>query len=525
MYTTLKKSIDQLATAEPKSFLGQRQCGLEKESLRVKPDGKLSQQRHPSRLGSALTHAYITTDYSESLLELITPPLETVELALEFLSNTHKFVYDNIDNEYLWGTSMPCIVSGEQSIPIAYYGESNQGRMKTIYRRGLANRYGGMMQVIAGIHFNYSYSTDFWRKLLSLEDFTADLRQYQDQRYFALVRNLQRFGWLIPYLFGASPAICRSFVDGLAVGLEVYDDSTYFQPFATSLRTGDIGYQNYKEGKTGIKANYDSVDAYVDSLLRATTTPSQDYKSIGIKVNGKYRQLNDNILQIENEYYSSVRPKQITDIDEKPSLALKRRGVRYVELRSLDINVFEPTGISLSQLRFLEVFMLFCTLQDSPKIDSEERKEIDINQSTTAHQGRKPGLLLQRDAKPIILKDWALELTQNMQQIAILLDEVATGNNYQTSLHEQVTAIIDPELTPSAKVLANMSHQHESFHKLSMRLSKQHQHYFEGRQLSALKNQEYRDWAQQSIQAQTALEQKSTTEFADYLQAYFAQIE
>ena len=523
MYKNLQTYLDRLCDIDPTTFLGQRQCGLEKESLRVNPDGTISQHKHPTRLGSALTHSYITTDYSESLLELITPPLDSVDKALDFLSDTHKFVYDNLDREILWGTSMPCIVAGEQSIPVAYYGDSNQGKMKTIYRRGLANRYGGMMQVIAGIHFNYSYATKFWSRLQTLDNDSSELRDYQDQGYFGLIRNLQRYGWLIPYLFGASPAICRSFIDGLAVGLEAYDDSTYYQPYATSLRMGDIGYQNYKEGKTGIKANYDNIETYVDSLLCATNTPSLEYKSIGVKVDGQYRQLNDNILQIENEYYSSVRPKQITTIDEKPSLALKRRGVRYVELRSLDINVFEPMGISLSQLHFLEIFMLFCTLQDSPTIDSEERREIDINQSTTAHQGREPGLLLHRNGNAIALKDWALELTENMQSIAILLDHITPGGNYQSSLEEQISAVINPDLTPSAKMLANMTSYGESFHTFSMRCSKQHQNYFKDRQLSDQQSEKFKQLATESILKQSALEKKSTLEFADYLQNYFKQ--
>jgi len=301
------------------------------------------------------------------------------------------------------------------------------------------------------------------------------------------------------------------------------------------LRMGDIGYQNYKEGKTGIKANYNNIQTYVRSLTAATTTPSPAYQSIGIKVNNEYRQLNDNILQIENEYYSSVRPKQITTIDEKPSLALQRRGVQYVELRSLDINVFEPMGISLSQLHFLEIFMLFCALQDSPRIQREERREVDINQSVTAHRGREPGLRLHRNGDLITLKNWALELTQQMQAIAILLDEITPINStgtthhskhtpYQSSLSEHVAKINNPELTPSAKMLNGMTRNRESFHVFSMRYAEQHQQYFNDQQLPESQYEFFKRLASESAEAQIELERNSHLDFEQYLQKYFSQI-
>ena len=367
MYTLFENRIKSWMDLGKDSFLQESLFGLEKESLRVAEDGKISQLPHPPRLGSALTHPYITTDYSEALLELITPPLTPGSAALDFLRDIHQFVYQTVDNEMLWASSMPCIVTGEASIPIAQYGSSNPGVMKTVYRKGLAYRYGKMMQVIAGVHYNFSYSPAFWQRFAEIDGVATVDQSYINQQYFAMIRNLQRYGWIVAYLFGASPAVCRSFIDGPNVGLEEYDPYTYYQPYATSLRLGDIGYQNHKEGESGVKANYDSIDTYVNSLRCAINTPYDKYAKFGVKVDGEYRQLNANILQIENEYYSSVRPKQVTQSREEGALsALDKRGVKYVELRSLDLNVFEPSGISQTQTYFLEVFCLFCLFHYSP---------------------------------------------------------------------------------------------------------------------------------------------------------------
>ena len=272
---------------------------------------------------------------------------------------------------------MPCVVEGETSIPLAQYGSSNAAQMKTAYRRGLGLRYGRSMQVIAGVHFNYSFSNEFWRMYQSLNNNSDELQDFISEQYMGLVRNLLRYGWLVPYLFGASPAVCKSFLLGKKTMLQEFNSNTYYEPYATSLRLGDIGYQNSKEKLTGIKASYDSLDAYVDSLQCAINTPYTGYEAFGIKVDGVYQQLNANILQIENEYYSSVRPKQIVQGNEMPSIALHKRGIAYIELRSLDVNAFDPHGINSEQLYFLEVFMLFCLLQESPVLTESEIYAID----------------------------------------------------------------------------------------------------------------------------------------------------
>ncbi len=503
--------------------LPESKIGLEKETLRVGNEGKISQLPHPVSLGSALTHSTITTDYSESLTELITPPLHSIQAALTFLNNTQKYVYDKLDNEILWATSMPCVVAGETSIPIAEYGSSNMGKMKTVYRKGLGHRYGRVMQVIAGVHYNYSLGASFWSNYQKHRKNADPLNEFISEQYFSLLRNLLRHGWVIPYLFGASPAVCKSFLGGQSTNLEHFDVTTYYQPYATSLRMGDIGYQNNKENESGVKADYSSLNNYVKSLKSATETPYSGYVNIGVKSKGEYQQLNTHILQIENEYYSTVRPKQILDSNEKPSLALKKRGVQYIEIRSLDVNAFEPSGITEEQMYFIEAFILLCLLQESPKISTQEQEEIDRNEIETAHYGRKPDFKLLQLGQQRLLKDWGVALCDDMKPICAVLDKANNTSNYSQSLIIQREAFIDSNKTPSARMLQEMKDNEEGFYHFALRLSQQHKLFFDNYQLAEKDINSYDAMVLSSIEKLKKIEQSDTISFEQYLENYFSQ--
>lgn len=523
MYQTLEKRISGLQSLNQPGILQGAKTGIEKECLRVSDKGTIADTAHPTALGAALTNPYITTDYSEALLELITPPYDSPAGALEFLRDTQKFVYMHIQDEILWCSSMPCVLTGEDSIRIAEYGSSNAGVMKNVYRRGLGYRYGKMMQVIAGIHYNYSLPESFWPQYQSLENDSGPLQAFISESYFQLIRNLQRFGWLVPYLFGASPAVCRSFMDGIEKILEPFDEFTYHHPYATSLRLSDIGYQNYKEGKSGIKASYDNLSSYIQSLRLAINTPSADYQKIGVKNGNEYRQLNSNLLQIENEYYSTVRPKQLAGTYEKPTVALAQRGVRYIELRSLDVNLFDPLGISKNQLQFLEAFLIFCLLHESPAVSKDEQREIDHNQGSTAHHGREPGLKLSRNGKPILLSAWATELFKAMENVCTLLDDDIPDQPYLNALKGYYERVQDPDLTPSARILREMRQNNESFFPYAMRYAKQHAEYFDSLTISEEKIDFFKQAAQHSLEEQQRIETADNIGFDEFLARYFAE--
>lgn len=523
MYTRLQERLRRLNALKHTRLMRNSAIGVEKESLRVNLQGSIAQTRHPLALGAALTHPSITTDYSEALIEFITPPFHHIRQVLDFLRDVQQFVYQRLDEEYLWATSMPCVVGGEASIPIACYGTSNPGQMKHIYRVGLGYRYGRVMQVIAGVHFNYSFPPEFWQIYSDLEGNRMPMQDFISESYMALIRNLQRYGWLIPYLFGASPAICKSFLGGAPTTLQAFNENTYYEPYATSLRMGDIGYQNNKENEHGIKANYDSLATYIESLACAIDTPCAEYGKIGVVVDGDYRQLNANILQIENEYYSTIRPKQILQGNEKPTLALKRRGVSYVELRSLDVNAFDPLGINERQLHFLECFLVFCLLQESPTISRDERRAIDENELLTAHRGRDPKLSLHRNHDALLLRDWAGELIEEMHAVCELLDRSAEGSPYCGALQAQLVKVKDPELTPSARMLNEMRDRDEGFYHFARRKSEIHRHFFKNLPLSREREAYFTELATKSLEDQAALEAADEIPFDEYLRRYFAQ--
>ena len=496
--------------------------GVEKESLRVTPDGRISMAPHPRALGSALTHEHITTDYSEALLELVTPTFTTSWELLQYLTDAHQFVYRQLDEELLWNTSMPCALKGDASVPIAQFGTSNVGRMKTIYRVGLGLRYGRTMQAISGVHFNYSFPAQFWDVLADVLKDGAPRQQFMSAMYFALLRNYRRHGWIVHYLFGVSPAVCRSFVAGRDDhGLLELGRGTLYAPYATSLRMSDLGYRNKSQADVTISVN--SLDDYVRDLSRAISTPSAEYERLGVEVDGEWRQLNANVLQIENEYYAFIRPKRVARSGERPTKALRRAGVEYVEMRSLDVSALDPVGVNQNKLRFLEAFAAFCTLAPSLPIDNGAQLELDRNHVTVARRGREPGLTLRLEGRDADMRSWAREILDAMQGTCELLDYGDPKRPYSAALAAQSRKLDDAAATPSARLLKEMEDTGESFFELALRMSRGYKAYFtELHPPDAARTAEFTAEAEASLEAQARLEAAPQPPFREYLAAYLA---
>jgi len=516
-----KRLAKLIAVADAGALLRGGGKGLEKESLRVTRQGRLAQTPHPIGLGSALTHPHITTDYSEALLEFVTSPFTDVRQTLLSLMDIHAFAYAHMGEEMLWATSMPCALEGDASIPIARYGTSNVGMMKHVYRRGLGWRYGRTMQTISGVHFNYSFPAVLWPALQALEGDARPPREFQDEWYFRALRNFQRVGWMVPYLFGASPAMCSTFLAGRDLKFPAFDAHTLYEPQGTSLRLSDIGYKNSNQARIGV--TYNSLADYVSTLGHAISTPATEYERIGVQVNGEYRQLNANILQIENEFYGSIRPKQPIESGERATLALKRRGVMYLEVRALDVNAYDPVGADETALRFIEALLLHCLLSDSPPTDAAEQAAIGQNQLKVARRGREPGLELQRGGRDVRLKDWGLELVSDLEPLCRLLDGGDPLRPYGSSLEAQRAALQDPERTPSARILRDMRERQESFFAFAKRLSEAHRACFLSHPLPATTAAQMQAQAQTSLQEQAAIEAADTLSFEEYLHRYFSQ--
>ena len=496
--------------------------GVEKESLRVSPDGRIEQSPHPQVLGSALAHEHITTDYSEALIELVTPAFSQSWELLQYLCDLHQFVYRHLDDQLLWATSMPCNVDGDASIPIAKYGRSNIGKMKEVYRRGLGHRYGRLMQAISGVHFNYSFPARFWEVLADVSQVRKVDCDFISDQYFALLRNYRRFGWLILYLFGNSPALCSSFVKGRDHDLQTLSPGTLFDPYATSLRMSDLGYRN--KNQAGVQISVNSLKEYVRDLSAAVTTPHPAYQALGVKVDGEYRQLNANVLQIENEYYSFIRPKRVARSGEHPSEALKRGGVEYVEFRALDVSAFDPVGVNQVKLRFLEAFAALCVLRQSDPIDGGEQTNLDANHAIVARRGREPGLQLSRNNRPVELRIWALELMDSMRGVCELLDEGDPLRPYTAALELQESKVRDSNLTPSARTLQELETSGESFAQLALRMSRVHKSYFlELYPPNEQRLAQFATEAQESLEKQAQIEASDTMTFDQFLAHYFRQ--
>ncbi|RMH83413.1 glutamate--cysteine ligase [Pseudomonas sp. AOB-7] len=503
------------------SLLGQCLHGIERECLRIDQDGQLALTPHPQGLGSALTHAQITTDYSESLLEFITGTATDPAATLDELERIHRFAYAKLGDELLWSPSMPCALPDEETIPIARYGSSNIGRLKYVYRKGLALRYGKTMQCIAGIHYNFSLPEGLWQLQQQAEGDTQSARDYQSARYIALIRNFRRYSWLLMYLFGASPALDKGFMRGRPHQLQELDASTLYLPHATSLRMSDLGYQS--SAQSGLTPCYNDLASYTDSLRLAVATPYPAYVEAGIKRDGEWLQLNTNILQIENEYYSSIRPKRVTRSGERPIQALMSRGVQYVEVRCLDINPYLPLGIDLSESRFIDAFLLFCALADSPLLEGGECRSCTDNFLKVVKEGRRPGLHLQRDGRPVELKTWALELIEQIRPLAELLDRSQGGAAHGEALAAQQAKVEDADLTPSAQVLAALR-QGTSFADFALQQSRRHAEYLRSRPLDTEQQAAFEQAAQRSLAEQAELEAQPQGDFDAFVAAYQASI-
>lgn len=494
--------------------------GLEKESLRIDSDGWLAQTPHPAALGSALTHPNITTDYSEALLELITPPCDSIASAFGYLDEIHRYVYSQLGSERLWVNSMPCKLGPDAQIPLAQYGSSNIGRMKTLYRHGLGLRYGRRMQTIAGIHYNLSFPESFWLAWQAASGNAQSLTDFRSEKSFALIRNFQRRSWLLLYMLGASPAVCGTFLAGRQHGLDAMPSGTLYRPNATSLRMSSLGYQN--DAQSDLTVSYNALDEYVRDLDRAIRTPYAPYEAMGVKQGDTYQQINGHILQIENEYYGLIRPKRNGASGERPTQALARAGVEYVELRCVDLDPFEPFGISRDSAHFLEVFALHCVLSESPQFSAADYQRLPLNQQAMVECGRDPALQLDTGHVSLRFRDLAAQLFAELLPVAEILDAAHVSGAYSAAVAAQIAKLQEPALTGSAMVLRALDEWDGCFYQFAMdRAEKAYAHYTQ-RPLAAERAQAYRDEAEASLQRQAELEAQPAPAFHDFIQQYFA---
>lgn len=506
-----------LAEPAQSALLEHYQAGLEREALRVDRSGVLAATRHPAAWGSPLTHPEITTDFAEAQMELITPPFGEIEGLLDYQTRLHAFAAQTLPaDEQIWFQSMPPALNDEQ-IQIAQFGSSHQGKIKSIYRRGLAHRYGKQMQVISGIHFNYSFQMDFWQFIYDQVQTRSSLPIFISENYLGLMRNYLRQCWLLAYLFGAAPLADPAFA-AREMPEVLRDSRALYGPMATSLRMSRLGYVN--SNRCTYSINYNSLTEYLAGLYKAINTECPSFQRFGTVQNGEYLQLNTHILQIENEHYALIRPKQPPLPGERPFSALRSRGIGYVEVRALDVNPFDVLGVSADQLHFVRLFLLYCLLDPNPPIGAAELELVNENQHWVAIQGRQSGMRLLRPEGSVSLQDWGYAIFEGLEPLAQSLDKHRDTPLYGPLLARERAKLDNPALTPSAQVLDTYQASGLSFTDWMAARSQAHMSDLKALELSDADQAAFQAVVQDSLKKQAEIEAADSGSFEDYLAAY-----
>lgn len=429
--------------------------GLEKEGLRVVGEGRISTHEHHKDLGHKLTHPYITTDYAENLLEFISPVFNKDERLTHFIEQIHLYTFKNMyKDESIWSASMPALLPQKDfDIPLAYYGESFPGKLKTLYRSGLGYRYGRSMQAIAGVHFNFSFAKSFIIELFKEANTHEDLKEFQDDLYFKLIRNFRRTSFILPFLFGASPVVDESFLNGKEHELKKLAKNTFGREFGTSLRMGGLGYTS--EAQKSISICYNQLPTYIKTLETARLTSYPEYEDIKVKVDGEYRQLNTNLLQIDNEFYSTIRPKHVALSGESALQALHRGGVEYIEVRLMDLNPYALGGINEEGIRFLQHYLTYCLSAPSEVIEQSECDIIDQNFKNVVIQGRDPKSQVHFNGKDMLVTEAVETVLNEMEELSNKNEDLK--EYFQKGIDKQRSKLANFDLLPSQRMLNELS--------------------------------------------------------------------
>ena len=315
--------------------------GLEKENIRVDQAGNLAQTPHPKVFGNKLKHPYITTDFSESQVEMITPPLPEICQTIGFLETIHDIVSLELKDEYLWPQSIPPILPSDQQIPIAEYGED--GKEAREYREFLAEKYGPKNQLFSGIHFNFSYSEKLLEMLYRKANYSVSFDDFKDEVYLKTARQMLRMRWLYVLLFGNSPVVDPSFELRCKMAPYPVDKNV----IALSIRNSCFGYQNFDD----LFPDYSSVPKFKASIEQM---------------------IKDEKIAAAKELYSPVRPKFLRNPNH----------VSYLEFRFIDIDPLTKAGISPEALRFLHALALYGLVTDEPD-DFDAKAQAEANRYHT----------------------------------------------------------------------------------------------------------------------------------------------
>lgn len=395
--------------------------GIERESLRVGEQGKLAITDHPEVFGHKLLNPYITTDFSESQVELITPAFKSPKETYNFANALYDIVALKIENEYLWPQSMPCDLPEDKDIPIAKYSDCKPCKEARSYREELFKKYGGKRQLISGIHYNFSFDEAMIQKLYENSAKDMPYKDYKSSLYLKIIRNYARYKWLLIYLIGATPVAHESYLVTNKNDMDLIGQDAYSNKGAISYRNGKMGYRNEVE----LFPDYSSVANYIQSV--------EDYIEAGV-------------IQSYKEVYNSIRPKAKNNHELFESL--KADGVQYIEIRSIDINPFEKGGVSLEDLEFLQLFMLYLLVAGEATCQTREmvQREGSENQMRIAQHGLED-ISLVNCGKSVKKTDWALDILTQMKEM-----DQTLGLEKAAIIDRMIQKVVDPKLTYAYRI-------------------------------------------------------------------------
>ncbi len=409
IYSLLKSKSELLSFLKSNNLfveLFNTEHGLERESLRVnKKTGEVSTINHPKVFEPKESHPFIKTDYSESQVEFISPVFKDTKTLYNFMNLVYDiFSVEMDEDEILFPYSMAPKLGNIKDIPIAKFDDTEYGNRNTKYREYLTEKYGKEKQLISGIHYNVSLSEDFLKDFYKKSKTELDYPRFKTEIYFKIMRNYTRYKFIITYLQGASPY--------------GYDkDGNLLE--GVSLRNSEHGYKNIED----ISLDYDDVDKFINSVDKAIA---------------------DKKIYDEREIYSAIRLKG----SEKQSLrSVIENGVKYVEIRNIDINPFEKSGISEKELEFLNLFMLFCLVYndcDCSTMSYEADKNLNlVSMSADKYQKLSycNGKMKLADYVDFILDEMISVFKDSYMDLSCIIDYKKAINNDATQ-HIKVSELL-----------------------------------------------------------------------------------
>ncbi|MDH6431410.1 MULTISPECIES: bifunctional glutamate--cysteine ligase GshA/glutathione synthetase GshB [unclassified Paenibacillus] len=412
--------------------------GLEKENVRVDPEGRLALTPHPKAFGNKMENPYIQTDFSESQIEMVTPSFDSIDETYNFLEALQDIVSLELKEEYLWPSSNPPRLPNDQDIPIAKMGNPIEDE----YRHQLADKYGRKRQLLSGIHYNFSFDEQFLRQLHDITDPQVSFKEFKDATYLKIARNLLRYRWLLIYLTGASPVFDKTYMEQCVARGETDDDKSFYYQNMNSLRNSECGYRNEKP----LYVSFASLRDYVHDLQALIES--------------------EELLSVK-EFYSPVRVK--TARGKHPLEELMQDGIAYLELRFIDLNPLYKIGIGKETMIFIHLFILYMLLKEDEPFGVEDQKMANLNHDQLIMEGIK-GCLHDYGDSCTTMEQQALTCIHEMQNMIQLLNP--ENEVFLNVLHGAKNKIVEPDRSFAAIVKSEV--QQSSFVQYHLNKAKQY---------------------------------------------------